>query len=349
MGTASGSIRVRKTIGVGFGEQKPGTDISKCLNKERILRSKVIRITCALWLYVSVSSPSLGQDLGPEFTRVKDGIYVRSASESDPRPNAKVLNSNAGIILTQEGVVLVDSGQNPGDSRAILAAVRKLTTLPVRFLINTEPHPDHTTGNFVFSPPALVINHAGASESMRRGYDPERLTAYRNQSPEAREAAQGFRLVTPHIEYGDRMTLHMGERTLVLLYLKNAHSEADTVVWLPHERILFSGPAALPNAFNRMRPLVSIPDILDNIARLKSLNPELVIPGHGPPSPPKVLDDSARYYELLLDRVGRMDREGKSLDQIKRELRMPEYEHLLHKERIPENIEAAYRAVRAGY
>lgn len=308
-----------------------------------------IRTACAFCLCVSVSFSSLGQDLGPEFTRVQDGIYVRSASESDPRPNAQVLNSNASIILTREGVVLVDSGQNPGDSRAILAAVRKLTALPIRFLINTEPHPDHTTGNFVFSPPALVINHAGASESMRRGYDPERLSRYRNQSPEAREASQGFRLVTPHIEYGDRMSLHLGERTIVLLYLKNAHSEADTAVWLPQERVLFSGPAALPNAFNRMRPLVSIPDILDNLARLKSLDPELVIPGHGPPSPPEVLDDSVRYYELLLERVGRMEREGKSLDQIQRELRMPEYEHLLHKERIPENIEAAYRTVKAGY
>ena len=300
-------------------------------------------------LLIGVSSSLSAQNLGPDFTKVKDGIYIRSASESDLRPNAKVLNSNAGIILTQESVVLIDSGQNPADSRALLAAVRKLTELPIRFLINTEPHPDHTTGNFVFSPPALVVNHTGATEAMHRRYDPERLTAYQNQSPEAREAAQGFRLVTPHIEYGDRMTLYMGERIIELRYLKNAHSEADTAVWLPRKRVLFAGPVALPNAYNRLRPSVSIPDILNHMKTLKSLNPEVVIPGHGLPTTAKVFDDSTRFYELLLERVGTMEREGKSLDQIKQELRMPEYDHLLHRERIPENIEAAYRAVKAGY
>jgi cyclase len=305
-----------------------------------------ILLTCLL-TGISLSSPA--QDLGPDFTKVKDGIYVRSASESDPRPNARILNSNAGIILTREGVVMIDSGQNPEDSRALLAAVQKLTDLPIRFLINTEPHPDHATGNFVFSPPALVVGHAGATEAIHGRYEPQRITEYRNQSPEARAAAEGFRLVTPHIEYGDRMTLHLGERIIELLYLKNAHSEADTAVWLPRERVLFAGPAALPNAWNRLRPSVSIPDILGHMTTLKALDPEVVIPGHGPLSTAKVFDDSTRFYELLLERVRMLDRAGKSLDQIKQEFRMPEYDHLLHRERIPENIESAYRAVKEGY
>ena len=60
-------------------------------------------------LLIGVSSSLSAQNLGSDFTKVKDGIYIRSASESDLRPNAKVLNSNAGIILTQEGVVLIMS------------------------------------------------------------------------------------------------------------------------------------------------------------------------------------------------------------------------------------------------
>ena len=96
------------------------------------------------------------QDLGPQFQKVKEGIYVYVGKE---------FNSNCGVVLTQEGVVLIDSGHNPTDSRAILNAVKKLTSMPVRFLIDTEPHPDHTTGHFVFSPPAIVIAHEGATES----------------------------------------------------------------------------------------------------------------------------------------------------------------------------------------
>jgi glyoxylase-like metal-dependent hydrolase (beta-lactamase superfamily II) len=112
----------------------------------------------ALFLSSAVVSVTWAQDLGPQIHKIKDGIYVYVGRN---------FNSNCGIVVTQEGVVLIDSGHNPTDSRAILDAVKKLTPLPVRFLIDTEPHPDHTTGHFVFSPPATIIAHDGASESMR--------------------------------------------------------------------------------------------------------------------------------------------------------------------------------------
>ena len=85
--------------------------------------------------------------------------------------------------------------------------------------------------------------------------------------------------------------------------------------------------------------------MLNGIRLMKSLNPEIVIPGHGLPGTTKIFDEAERYYELLLERVGRMVREGKSLDQIKQELRMPEYDNWERQERMPSNIEAAYRAV----
>lgn len=307
-----------------------------------------MRMPWSLLLGFLILGPSLrAQDLGPEFQKIKEGIYVRSAAANDPRPDAQLLNSNCGIIVTSEGVILVDSGQTPADSRAILAAAKKLTALPVRLLINTEPHPDHATGNFVFSPPALIVAHKGATESMRRDFDPEAMPRLIRQRPEMRQAAEGYRMVTPQIEYTDKLTLHLGERTLELLYLKDAHSESDTAVWLPNEGVLFAASAALPNAWNRIRPFVTIPAILEAIKKLKALHPEIVVPGHGPAGTTKIFDDSERFYALLVERVGKLAQEGKSVEQITRELRMPEYEHLLHKERIPENVEGAYRAVRA--
>jgi len=188
------------------------------------------------------------------------------------------VNSNSGIILTTEGVVLVDTGQNPTDSREVVEAIKKLTPLPVRAVINTEVHPDHTTGNFVFSPPALVINHDGAADAMRKAYDPERANTLSKQSPEMREAVRDYRLVTPHVEYHDRATLRVGERTFQLLYLKSSTT-------------------------------------LIAITRCSS---------------------SASVQSCA----------GKSLDQIKQELRMPEYAEWAYQERMPSNIEAAYRAVK---
>ncbi len=280
------------------------------------------------------------QDLGPQIKKFKDGIYVYVGKE---------LNSNCGIVLTQEGVILIDSGHNPTDSRAILAAVKKLTSLPIRFLIDTEPHPDHTTGHFVFSPPAVVIAHEGATESMknRERESPDRIQKLAAVSPEMRAALEGYRFVAPQIEYRQKTTLNMGERTFELMYLKGVHSEADTAIWLPKERVLFSASAAVVNQYNILRPIVTIPDILAALKMMKGLNPEFVIPGHGTPGTVKIFEDTERYYDLLIDRVGKMEREGKSLDEIKKELRMPEYGSWASKDRIPSNIEAAYKVVKS--
>jgi cyclase len=297
----------------------------------------LLLISVAYLLVFGAQAPA--QDLGPQITKIKEGIYVYVG---------KNLNSNAGIVLTQEGVVLIDSGHNPTDSRAILDAVKKLTPLPVRFLINTEPHGDHTTGHFVFSPPATIIAHEGATDSMKKAYNPQRNEKLMAGSPEMRAAFEGFRFITPHMEYRQKMTLNLGERTFELMYLKGVHSESDTAVWLPKERVLFSASGIVVNQFNILRPFVTIPDILAASKMMKALKPEVVIPGHGTPGTVKIFEDTEQYYALLMERVGKMVKAGKSLDEIKKEVKMPEYDHWATKERFPTNVEAAYKAVKGN-
>jgi len=299
-----------------------------------------LKSTLAIVSFFSFGLAS-AQDLGPQIRKLEDGVYVYVG---------KNFNSNCGIVLTQEGVVLIDSGHNPTDSRAVLEAVRKLTPLPVRFLIDTEPHPDHTTGHFVFSPPAAIIAAEGAGESMRarERADPERIQKLAATSPEMRAALEGYRFVAPNIEYHQKMTLKVGERTFELMYLKGVHSESDTAVWLPKERVLFSAAGVVVNQINNLRPIVSIPDILAAAKMMKGLDPVHVVPGHGAPGTAKIFEDSEKYYALLLERVGRLAKEGKSLDQIKKEVRMPEYEGWAAQERFPTNVEAAYKAVKGG-
>jgi hypothetical protein len=76
---------------------------------------------------------------------------------------------------------------------------------------------------------------------------------------------------------------------------------------------------------------------------MKALNPEQVVPGHGTPGTVKIFEDGERYYALLLDRVGKLMRDGKSLDDIKKELRMPEYASFASQDRMPTNVDAAYK------
>ena len=301
------------------------------------MKTKLLGCSIVLLCLFSVAG-AVAQDLGAQFKKVKEGIYVYAA----------VLNeANSTIVLSQDGVVLIDTGQSPKDSHVVMAAVKKLTSQPVRYIIHTEPHPDHAMGDFVFSPPAVVIGHVGSTDSMKasESFSPARIEKQMSTSPEMREAFKGFRLVTPHIEYRDRLSLKVGERALELYYLKNVHSEADTAIWLPQERVLFTAASVGVKRFGNHRPFVSIPDTLSAIKMMKALNPEVVIPGHGDPGTVKILDDMESYYNKLMDGVRQMVKEGKSLDEIKKELKIPGTEDWEGKDRFGNNIEAAYRAV----
>jgi cyclase len=306
-----------------------------------------IKTTATLAIFTSfvfvgcAAAQDLGpQDLGPQVKKLSEGVYVYVGNN---------FFSNSGIILTQDGVVVIDTGQNPIESRKILDVVKKLTPMPVRFVIDTEPHPDHTTGHFVFSPPAVIISAAGGGDSMRSRERevPDRIQRLAANSPQMKAALEGYKFIPPHVEYNEKMTLNVGERTLELMYLKGVHSEADTAVWLPKERVLFSASAFVTEQVNIFRPFVTIPDILAAGKMMKALNPEHVIPGHGAPSTVKIFDYGEKYYALLLERVGAMMKEGKTLDQIKKDATMREYTHWAAQDRFPTNVDAAYRMLTA--
>jgi len=302
------------------------------------IKAATTTATLALVASLACAAPAFAQDLGPNVRKLADGVYAFVGEN---------FNSNAGIVLTQDGVVLIDSGHNPVEARKLMEVVKKLTAMPVRLLIDTEPHPDHTTGHFVFSPPASIVAAAGAGDSMRarERESPQRIQQMAASSPAMKEALEGYRFVPPHVEYQQRSSVAVGERTIELYYLRGVHSEADTAVWLPKERVIFSASGIVNNQINILRPFVTIPDILAAAKLMKSLNPEHVVPGHGQPGTVKIFEDTEKYYALLIERVGKAVKEGKTLDDIKKEVKMPEYASWASQDRFPTNIDAAYKMV----
>jgi len=297
------------------------------------IKSAVLAIVASL-VFTGSARP---QDLGPRVKKLADGVYVHTGNGFD---------SNSGIILTDEGVIVIDTGQNPIESRDIMATVKKLTSMPVRIVIDTEPHADHTTGHFVF-PGAVIIAAAGGGDSMRAAdrAAPNRIQTMAGTSPEMKAALEGYKFIPPTIEYHDRMTINFGGKTIELITMKGVHSESDNAVWLPKERVVFSASAFVVNQVNILRPFVTIPDILAAGKMMRALNPQFVVPGHGTPGTVKIFDDGEKYYALLIDRVGALMKQGKSLDDIKKEVKMPEYASWGSQDRMPTNVEAAYKAL----
>jgi cyclase len=181
---------------------------------------------------------------------------------------------------------------------------------------------------------------------MRKAFNPRRFDTM--ASPTVKAALEGYRLITPHVEFHERMTLAVGERTFELYHLHAVHSESDAAIWLPKERVLFTAASVSVGRFNNLRSFVSIPKTLQAIKMMRALDPQIVIPGHGAPGGVKLLEDTERYFTLLMDRVRTLVEQGRTLQQIKAELKMPEYDSWVGKDRFPNNIEAAYRAVKGG-
>ncbi|HKA33300.1 MAG TPA: hypothetical protein VKH64_08820 [Candidatus Binatia bacterium] len=111
---------------------------------------------------VSASRTATAQDLGPAFHKVKDGIYTFAPDQT---------TTTCSMVVTTDGVLMIDSCNNSLDSKKMLAAVKKVTDKPVRFLVDTETHNDHTWNHFVFSPPAVVVSAQGAAEGMKKGLE----------------------------------------------------------------------------------------------------------------------------------------------------------------------------------
>jgi glyoxylase-like metal-dependent hydrolase (beta-lactamase superfamily II) len=200
-----------------------------------------------------------------------DGVYAFTA-EGDP---------NLGAIVTAEGVVCVEAGATPLAVGRWLQRLRELTELPVRFLVLTHYHAVRVLGASAFDA-EFVLAHA----------ETRNLVAERGQMDFESEARRFPRLFAgidsvpgltwPTVTFADEMTLHLGGREIQIRHLGRGHTGGDAVVWLPEERILFSGDLveaeAAPytgDAYLREWQTTT----LDGVA---ALAPRALIPGRGP-------------------------------------------------------------------
>jgi cyclase len=302
------------------------------------MRLKVFALCAALSSFLFAGSLP-AQDLGPGFHKIKDGIFTFAPDQT---------TTTCSMVVTTDGVLMIDSCNDSVDSKKMLAAVKKVTDKPIRFLVDTETHNDHTWNHFVFSPPAVVVNAQGAAEGMKKGLDPKRAETLAKRSPETAEVVKNYKFIAPQIEYKDRLTIQLGERTFEVIYLKNVHSETDSVIWLPKERILFAGSAANVKTMINLRPHVRFSDVFAGYKVMRGLNPEIVVPGHGPPTTAKIFDEYEGFYTLLMKRVDEMAKQGKSLEEIKKELKMPEYADWAGQDRLGANIDVAYASIKGN-
>jgi glyoxylase-like metal-dependent hydrolase (beta-lactamase superfamily II) len=235
----------------------------------------VLRLLAAAALAASFSRARAAEETGStarHFTLVPAGEGVWAAIAKDADRDSV---GNAGFVVGSDAVLVVDTFMTPAGAEELAAEIRKITPLPVRWVVNTHYHLDHVGGNAVFARAgASVIAH----ENVRAWVRTENLKWRREITAEDREMLA--RLVLPDLTYRDGLTIWLGDRKVEVLF-RAGHTGGDSIVVVPSSSVVFCGDLfwreTLPNLIDASTE--AWVDTLDGF--LQAYPASTFVPGHG--------------------------------------------------------------------
>jgi EmrB/QacA subfamily drug resistance transporter len=260
--------------------------------------------------------------------QLADGVYALLAD--------KLPRNNHGLVVGRDAALLVDAGINPAIAQHLQQVARRLTDRPIRYLVNTVYHGDHTFGNAAFPPSTQIVASRQTAASVT-DLDYERRAQVRNLFGNLDAIAEVTKWRTPDLLFDDHMELDLDGRVVHLWHFGPGNSPGDTVAWVPEARATWTG-----NLLSNQRALTMLLEIpsapyLDTLARFKNtLDVATIVPGHGPLAGPQALDRLMAYLRWLLGEVRQaMDLHLTALATIEtvhlpREFRIPRW-HPAHR------------------
>jgi len=242
-------------------------------------------------------------------TKVAGTVYMLEGS-----------GGNIGVSVGEDGIVIVDDQFAPLAPK-IKAALKGITDKPIRFVLNTHFHGDHTGGNVVFGPEAPIIAHENVRKRLQEGG-----TVGGNAVPPAPKAA------LPVVTFNDRATVHLNGEDIRAIHFPNGHTDGDSVIFFPKSNVVHMGDDFVTYGF----PFVdvhsggSLSGMIAGIEKVLTMVPPdvRIIPGHGPIS---TLSDVRKFVDMLKDTralVAKAASDGKTPQQMKQDHLLAKYENL---------------------
>lgn len=203
----------------------------------------------------------------------------------------QVRGCNHGFVTTSEGIVMIDSPHKPSDALKLKAEIAKHGEL--RFIINTEPHGDHWTGNAYFDAP--VVAHEGVRRRILDTNMAEHVARVAAFGPEEPKLLEGYTANAPVLTFKNGMTMHVGDHTFEMIHMPG-HTPYQAAVLIKEEGVVFTSD----NIFHKVQTWLheANPDLwLVALESLRRLDEETFVPGHGPICDKGYLDEQGAFIQ----------------------------------------------------
>jgi cyclase len=271
-----------------------------------------------------------------EVTQISEGIYAYL------QPDGSWYLNNTAFLVSGDGVISVDATSTERRTRAYLDAIASVTALPVRTLVNTHHHGDHTHGNYLFAG-ATIVAHEQCRAAM--------LNTPMPPPPGIWTEVDWGHLVPapPFLTYTAGVTLWSGDLRCEVRYVGTpAHTTNDSIVWIPDRSVLFAGDLLFNGGtpFALMGSISGWIEVLETV--LRPLGARTLVPGHGPVCGSEAIDDVLAYLRFVQDLAREAQAAGLTPLQAAREADLGNFKDLLDAERIVGNLHRAYRELDGG-
>lgn len=220
--------------------------------------------------------------------------------------------TNAGIIVGDDSVLVIDSLRVPSFARDLRADVRRLTDKPVRYLVDTHGHWDHAFGNEEFTD-AIILGHVNCRRELEEYGEAWRANVIARNT-EWSEEIRTVRITPPDLTFDHRLELHFGGRRVDLVYLGRAHTSGDIFINLPDDGLLFTGDVVQDGGVPYMQDGY-MRDWVETDTRLIDLPFDHFVSGHGPIGGKPALTEARDFIASLVSSTERAFRDGQDVAQ----------------------------------
>ncbi|MFQ5353751.1 MAG: MBL fold metallo-hydrolase [Thermodesulfobacteriota bacterium] len=289
---------------------------------------KTLALMHSLFLVLAVTTVSLAAE-PPAAKKLADNVYAFIGGSG---------TTNSGFIITDKGVVVIDS-QGPRErAEALKASIRERSKRPVTYTINTHYHGDHTFGNQYFE--GKIISQ---QETRKLLVSEDRAHRKRFQKFFGPESLRDFRLTLPEITFADELRLFSNGMAIIVRHPGIAHTRGDAYVYLPAERIVFTGDILYKGRLPWLGE-GSVDGVIKALGELLGLDAQIYVPGHGGLATKKDVKIYRGYLEDLREEVKRLKAAGKTIEEVSASIRLPAYSaYIKYREWLPLNAAAVYR------